>query len=249
MAFKLNFALSSTAIHSKLEAMTFGFRCALLLLLAVLMAGMLTCARDQQLVSITVQPGVENFGASNIPVSDNAGLSVQLRALGNYIHPPVTKDITNQVTWASNDLQMFTITSTGLLTATGDVCGGTLVSATQQTNTAGNRSSSGAIVTGNMQANVICFTGTGGGGSGPLLTVNFPGTGVGSVASTPPGINCATTCSATFANGTPVNITATAGVGSTFGGWGNCDAVTGQNGQTCIIDSLTADRTVTVTFN
>ena len=27
---------------------------------------------------------------------------MQLRALGTYIHPPVTKDITNQVTWESN---------------------------------------------------------------------------------------------------------------------------------------------------
>jgi len=52
-------------------------------------------------------------------VIDNAGAGVQLRALGSYIHPPVTKDITNKVTWASNDTRMFSVSSTGLLTATG----------------------------------------------------------------------------------------------------------------------------------
>jgi hypothetical protein len=46
-----------------------------------------SCGHGQELVSITVQPSSEIFGASNIPVIDNAGASVQLRALGSYIHP------------------------------------------------------------------------------------------------------------------------------------------------------------------
>jgi hypothetical protein len=58
-----------------------------------------SCGHDQQLVSISIAPSTETFGASNIPVSADAGLNVQLRALGTYIHPPVTKDITNQATW------------------------------------------------------------------------------------------------------------------------------------------------------
>jgi hypothetical protein len=65
---------------------------------AGLLVGLNSCGRDQQLVSIQVQPVSETFGASTIPVSDDAGLTVQLRALGTYIHPPVTKDITSQVT-------------------------------------------------------------------------------------------------------------------------------------------------------
>src|SRR5260370_36000139 len=77
-----------------------------------------SCGRDQELVSIQIQPAVETFGASNVPVPDDRGLTVQLRALGTYIHPPVTKDITTQVTWASNDTQMMTVDSNGLLTAT-----------------------------------------------------------------------------------------------------------------------------------
>jgi len=39
------------------------------------------------------------------------------------IHPPVTKDITNQVTWNSNTPDMVTVSSTGLITDTGFSCG------------------------------------------------------------------------------------------------------------------------------
>jgi hypothetical protein len=118
------------------------------------------CAHEQQLVSIQIQPNTETFGATNIPVIANAGSTVQLRAISSYIHPPVIKDITNQVTWVSNTPDIATVDATGLLTATGQACGDALVSATVNTNGNGNRSSSGAIVTGNMTATVVCFTGT-----------------------------------------------------------------------------------------
>jgi len=80
----------------------------------------LSCAHDQQLVSVSVQPTDITFGDPNIPVSLDRGLAVQLRALGHYIHPPVTKDITDQVTWGSDNTQMVTVTSTGLLPAPGE---------------------------------------------------------------------------------------------------------------------------------
>src|SRR5580704_4452394 len=82
-----------------------------------------SCGHDQQLVGISIEPSTETFGAATIPVSQDAGLNVQLRALGSYIHPPVTKDITAQVTWATDTPQMVTVNSTGVLTATGLVCG------------------------------------------------------------------------------------------------------------------------------
>ena len=210
------------------------------------LVGLPSCGHNQQLSDLSIQPATETFGAANIPVIADAGLSVQLRALGDYIHPPVTKDITDQVTWASNDTQMVTVSATGLLTAVGLSCGSSLVSATVNTNkSTGNLSSSGAIVTGYMTASVVCFTG-GSGGSGPILTVNFAGNGSGIVTSSPPGLGCASNpCSATFTSGTAVTLTATPN-GSTFGGWLNCD---NANGQVCTINSLTANRTVTVTFN
>ena len=204
-----------------------------------------SCGHDQQLVSISVVPAIETFGASNIPVSADAGLTVQLRALGTYIHPPVTKDITDQVTWASGTPGIATVNSTGLVTATGVDCGGSIVSATLTTNNSGTVSSSGAIVTGSMTANVVCFTGSSG-GSGPTLTVALSGGGSGTVSSSPGGINCPTVCSASFTSGTPVTLTATPNTGSTFASWSsNCQAA----GQVCTVSALTSDLTVTATFN
>ena len=216
-----------------------GFRFVLVFAIVLWVVGLTSCAHEQQLTSITVQPKTETFGAANIPVSADTGLNVQLRALGTFIHPPVTKDITDQVTWNSNTPDMVTVTPAGLLVVTGVACGSALVSATVTTNkSSGNLDSSGAIVTGNMTANVVCF------GSGPTLTVNFsPGPGSGTVTSSPSGLSCATTCSAQFTSGT-VTLTATPN-GSTFGGWSGCDSTSGQ---ACTVN-LTSDRTVTVTFN
>jgi len=209
-----------------------------------------SCAHNQQLVSIAIQPQVETFGASNVPVGQDAGLNVQLRALGTYIHPPVTKDITNQVTWASNDTQMMTVDSTGLLTATGVTCGGTLVSATVTTNSSeGGISSSGSIVTGYMTGNVVCYTGTnGGGGIGPALTATFDGNGSGNVTSNPAGVSCASpsACVGQFETGTLVTLTATPIGTSVFGTWTGCDSSPTTN--PCTL-TMTENRTVTATFN
>jgi endoglucanase len=219
-----------------------------LLALGSLAVFVLSCGHEQQLTSITVQPTTETFGAANIPVAANAGSSVQLRALGNYIHPPVTKDITNNVTWNSNTPQMMTVSTTGLLTATGNACGNTLVSATVTTNSSpGGISSSGSIVTGYMTGNVVCFTATGGGGgTSATLSVNFSGTGSGTVTSSPSGLSCAGNCTTTFPTGTNVTLTAAPSASSTFGGWIGCDGVVGQ---VCSVNNLTGARSVAVTFN
>ena len=51
------------------------------------------------------------------------------------------------------------------------------------------------------------------------LTVSLPGNGLGSVASSPAGINCGSDCSETYNYGTPVTLTATASPDSIFSGW------------------------------
>ena len=204
----------------------------------------LSCGHDQQLVSIDIQPSVETFGAADIPVANDAGLSVQLRALGHYIHPPVTKDITDQVTWVSNTPQMIKTDSTGLITATGISCGGALVTATKVTNTSvGGIGSTGALVSGTMTANVICFTGNSTGTS--LLTVTFLGAGTGRVTITPPNQICQSSCTIGFPTGSgPITLTAMAN--GTFGGWANCSSV---NGNVCTVNTLSSDLTVSATFN
>lgn len=195
----------------------------------------LSCARDQELVSITVQPDTETFGVPD------PSLHVQLRALGNYVHPPVTKDITGQVTWASDATQVVTVTTGGLLAPGGGACGNAVVSATVQTNQNGSRTAHGAIVTGMMNANVTC---PGSSGSS-TLTVSFTGRGAGTVTSSPSGLACANSCTGSFTTGTTVSLTATANIGSIFGGWLGCDTASGP---VCNV-ILNANRVVTVTFN
>jgi len=76
------------------------------------------------------------------------------------------------------------------------------------------------------------------------LTVNRAGTGSGTVTSDPPGIDCGATCSASYANGTVVTLTATPDLVSIFNGWSGCDAVSGT---TCTV-TMNAARTVTASF-
>ena len=59
------------------------------------------------------------------------------------------------------------------------------------------------------------------------LTVTLAGTGLGTVASTPAGINCPGTCTASFAPNTVVTLTQTPGANSAFQGWGGACSGTG----------------------
>ena len=79
----------------------------------------------------------------------------------------------------------------------------------------------------------------------PVLTIALGGTGSGSVASNPSGISCGQTCSASFAPGTPVTLTATAATNSSFAGWtgGSC-----SSSPTCTV-TLSASEKVTAVFN
>lgn len=59
------------------------------------------------------------------------------------------------------------------------------------------------------------------------LTVAKTGTGNGTVTSSPPGINCGTTCAASFNSGTLVTLTASPISGDIFTGWTGCDTAFG----------------------
>jgi len=75
------------------------------------------------------------------------------------------------------------------------------------------------------------------------LNVTLAGLQAGSVTSSPSGIDCGSTCSATFATGTSVTLTATPSDGSQFTGWsGACSG----SGACTVLQGGTA--TVTATF-
>jgi uncharacterized repeat protein (TIGR01451 family) len=76
------------------------------------------------------------------------------------------------------------------------------------------------------------------------LSVAKAGSGAGTVTSTPAGINCGTTCSASFPANSVVSLTAAPAAGSTFGGWsGACSGTT-----TCSV-TMSAAASVAATFN
>jgi Fe-S cluster biogenesis protein NfuA len=74
------------------------------------------------------------------------------------------------------------------------------------------------------------------------LTVSKSGA-VGTVTSSPPGIDCGATCSAFYQSGTVVNLTATPAVGSSFTSWSGACSGAGA----CQV-TMDAARSVTATF-
>jgi hypothetical protein len=76
------------------------------------------------------------------------------------------------------------------------------------------------------------------------LTVQTAGAGSGTVTSSPAGISCGGTCSASLAYGTVVTLTATAESGSTFSGWSGACA---GSATTCQV-TMSEARAVTATF-
>ncbi len=75
------------------------------------------------------------------------------------------------------------------------------------------------------------------------VSVTKAGTGTGTVASSPSGINCGSTCSASFASGTSLALSATPAAGSTFTGWSG--AYTGTGTWALVVNST---KSVTATF-
>lgn len=76
------------------------------------------------------------------------------------------------------------------------------------------------------------------------LSVAKAGSGSGTVASTPAGINCGTVCSFVFEQGKEIALAATPASGSTFTGWGGACTGTGS----CRV-TMSAAKSVTATFD
>jgi hypothetical protein len=173
----------------------------------------LTVTTTATLVSIAVTPPNQSVVA---------GTPVQFTATGTFSDNS-TQNLTNSVTWVSSDTTIATISAAGLAT-TLQKAGTTSISA-QQGNIIGKT---------NLTVTVApTFT----------LTVNTAGSGAGTVTSDKGGINCPEACSATFAQGTVVTLTAVANSNSTFTGWSSPCTGTG----TCVV-TMNSNQTATATF-
>ena len=77
----------------------------------------------------------------------------------------------------------------------------------------------------------------------PTYTLILAKTGNGTITSSPEGIDCGTTCSATFNSGKTVTLKPTAGAGYTFSSWGGACSGAGA----CTV-TMNGDQTVTAQF-
>lgn len=194
-----------------------------------------SCGHDQKLTSIQIQPPTFTFLVAD------ADQTEQMTALGTYIHPPETRDITSIATWKVDD-GVVTVDA-GVLTTIGNgVCGGGNITASSPEGTGG----SGNIITGYATVTVddptdpICP----GGGTEATLSVQVAPVGGGTVTSLTGGINCPGSCIAAFPVGASVGLTAI----PTGGGivtWVGCTAFTGNN---CTVTIPKGGTNVLATF-
>lgn len=194
-----------------------------------------SCAHNQHLVGINIQPGDGTFAT----VDPSAFF--QYKAYGSYIHPPKTIDITSQVTWQTDNPQVAQFTSAGVVSPNTN-CGIAQIFATMH-DSPNDIVSNQVSITVDGPASLGCPQGT----ATHILTVSLTGSANGSITSGPPGINCgngAGICSVAFAAGSTVSLTATPSSGHTFGGFGGCFG----SGNTCSV-TMNGDLTVTATFN
>jgi hypothetical protein len=205
------------------------------LALAALVAGgavlsLPSCGHDQKLVSLQIQPQTFTF-LEPYPTGTE-----QYTATATYIHPPETKDVTNQAAWKIDD-GVVTMTTPGLFTPASGYCGGGTISASVPEGTGG----SGNIVVAYATVTVDNPTLPTCPGYGTVATLSVGIVGNGTVTSSPAGINCPGVCIAQYEVGASVLLTATP-VNVT---WGNCP---GSSSNTCPVDIPAGGAAVTATF-
>jgi len=203
---------------------------------AAFLLSLSSCAFNSHLLSIQVQPTSGTFGAAD------PSLFFQFKAFGSYSHPPRTVDITDQVTWQSDNPQVVQVTTLGIVSPSPDLgCGRADIFATLQDGK-NEVISNSVAVTVNGPASSGCTPA----GTQPILTISFAGLGTGTVTGN--GISCSASCSNQFTAGTTLMLTAAPTGASTFGMWENCNSTSGPNNSVCTV-TLENSLTVTATFN
>ena len=208
------------------------------------------------LTGITIYPGP---GAQTVYAP---GDTAQFVAVGTYSSSPVTRYITNSVSWQSAAVDIATINSSGLATAVNctspanpPLCT-TVITATCLAATPGCDSITDVVGTSSLTLEAPSVPPT---NQLPSLEVYAVGGGNGSVISTPAGVSCTITsgiappgCTGYFTAGSSVTLNACVSstlpcvVPANFGGWSaNC---TPSNAPTCTVP-MTGSQAVGVIFN
>jgi hypothetical protein len=114
----------------------------------IIVATLLTfpsCGFDRRLVAITINPP----GA----IITGPDVDVHFQALGSYIHPPDTRDITNSVVWTSAAPQVVSIISNTGVATSGFDCGTNItITATAYSNP---QNHTGSAVVGTASVSVL----------------------------------------------------------------------------------------------
>lgn len=205
------------------------------------------CGHPRILESIEMQP--TNATVSG-PGASFTQTSRQFNAIGHFINPRETENITDRVTWASDTPDISTVSQTGLVTTAGlGACGTSLITATATRDLVGTGTSH-AIVVGTATNTVSDSTNPACGGTtpSPVLVVSVTDAGgsvSGAISGTPTTISGCTNagganCLATVASGSTVTLTTTAP--ATFGA--NCSVIDSTHCSVLVNTNLD----VTVTF-
>ncbi len=197
----------------------------------------LSCGQDHKLVAITIHPS----GGFTFPTPDPAAQGV-FTAIGTYVHPPRTTDITNQVAWKTDVPGLLTINNGVVSPQSTSVCGIADVSASLTSG--GNLVIAYSTVTVNDPTNPLC---PGGSATQGVVTVTLLPADGGVVTSVPAGITCPSqTCGAQFTVGDTITLTASPNAGHSFASWSGC---TPSGGSNCTLQVPTGSTNVTATFN
>ena len=196
-----------------------------------------SCGHDQKLVSLMVSP------ATALYPTPQSG-QVVFSAIGTYIHPPATKDITAQVTWSTDVPELLTLDYKGVAGAvapSGNGCGVADIIATAPEGTGGSANivPGYATVTVNNPVQVDCP------GFGTETTLSVQVTGPGTVVSTTGNINCPTLCIADVVVGATVGLTAEPQSGAGVIWASGCTA---SSGNSCSVTIPSGGANVLATF-
>lgn len=207
------------------------FGVTVLVLAASSLLSLSSCAHNQHLVGIQVLPSTATFGG--------IGAQLQFKALGTYIHPPETKDITTEVQWSIDSQNLVQFNGPGNVTAINDCGTGNVMASMKDGN---NFVFGTGFVAAAGVGTPTC--------SQAVLTVSVAGSGT--VTDQSGAISCpGGPCTAAFPLDSTVVLTAAPGTGATSVTWSWAQGTPGcspANGNTCAVP-LDTNATITATFH